>query len=462
MNLEEFERVAASFAAFHQEFAPLFGRTEARERSEQYLRGLLVQQTDRRNAENLAEVIVGATPRALQRFLTEAPWDDELVIDRLQRYVGQRLHQPDGVFILDDTGFAKQGQQSVGVTRQYSGTLGKVGNCQVGVFLAYVSAQGHALVDKALYLPAAWTADRPRCRAAGVPEAVGYHSKAELGLALLRRAQQAGHLTATWVTGDSGYGEVPTLRDTLDAGGWRYVLEVPSITPVFTQAAQVTVPAWAGRGRKPTQPQLVAGAPRPQTVQALAASLASAEWHTLTVAEGAQGPRSHQFAAWRVWESRDGLLGRAGWLLLRRDLDGSETKYYLANAPADTPLLRLAQVGAMRWPVETEFQTEKGETGLDEYEVRTWLGWHHHITMALLAGAFLLSLQQEWGEKLPQITRPQLTRVLRELLPRRLWTRTELWDWLHTTQRRSQRAKQAHAARRRVSQLIAAELRGCT
>lgn len=160
------------------------------------------------------------------------------------------MNQPDGVFVLDDTGFAKQGKQSVGVTRQYSGTLGKVGNCQVGVFLAYVSAQGHALVDKALYLPAAWVADRPCCRAAGVPEEISYHSKAELGLALLRRAQQAGHLTATWVTGDSGYGEVATLRDTLDAEGWCYVLEVPSITPVFTQAAQVAVPQWAGRGVK--------------------------------------------------------------------------------------------------------------------------------------------------------------------------------------------------------------------
>ncbi|MDA8259557.1 MAG: IS701 family transposase [Betaproteobacteria bacterium] len=399
MNLEEFERVAASFAAFHQEFAPLFGRTEARERSEQYLRGLLVQQTDRRNAENLAETIEGATPRSLQRFLTESPWDDGAVIARLQRYVGQRLNQRDGVLVLDDTGFAKQGKKSVGVARQYSGTLGKVGNCQVGVFLAYVSARGHALVDKALYLPPAWTADRPRCRAAGVPEAVGYQSKAELGLALVRRAQQAGHLTATWVTGDSGYGEVPTLRDTLDAEGWCYVLEVPSITPVFTQAAQVAVPAWSGRGRKPTQPQLLAGEPGPQTVQAVAASLAPTEWHELTVAEGAQGPRSHQFAALRVWESRAGLPGRACWLVLRRDLDGSEAKYYLSNAPADTPLLRMAQVGAMRWPVETEFQTEKGETGLDEYEVRTWLGWQHHITMALLAGAFLLSLQLDWGEK---------------------------------------------------------------
>lgn len=391
--------MATVFATFHHEFAPLFGRTEARERSEQYLRGLLVQQTDRRNAENLAETIEGATPRSLQRFLTESPWDDDAVIERLQGYVGQRLNHADGAFVLDDTGFAKQGKKSVGVARQYSGTLGKVGNCQVGVFLAYVSVKGHALVDKALYLPREWTDDRQRCRAAGVPEDVGYCSKAELGRVLLRRARQAGHLRAEWVTGDAGYGAVPTLRDALAEEGWRYVLEVPGNTHVFTQPAQVAVPVWAGRGRQPTQPRLVAGEPGPQGVQVVAASLPAAEWHALTVAEGAQGERIHQFAAVQVWESREGLPGRAGWLILRRDLDGSEVKYYLSNAPADTPLLRLAQVAAMRWPIETEFQTEKGETGLDEYEVRTWLGWQHHITMALLAGAFLVSLQLAWGKK---------------------------------------------------------------
>ena len=399
MNQIEFEQVAQSFATFHQQFAPLFGRTEARQRSEQYLRGLLVQQTDRRNAENLAEAVEGATPRTLQRFLTESPWDDAAVIDRLQMYVGQRLNRADGVFVLDDTGFGKQGKKSVGVARQYSGTLGKVGNCQIGVFLAYVSALGHALVDKALYLPREWTNDQRRSLAAGVPREVGYQSKAELGLGLLRQARRAGHLTAEWIAGDAGYGEVPTLRDALDADDWRYVLEVPSTTSVFTQLARVAIPEWSGHGPKPTQPRLLEGEPGPQSVAAVAASLPASAWRELTVAEGAQGPRIHQFAALRVWESREGLPGREGWLVLRRDLDGSDAKYYLSNAPADTPLLRLAQVAARRWPIETEFQTEKGETGLDEYEVRSWLGWHHHITMALLAGGFLLGLQQDWGEK---------------------------------------------------------------
>ena len=399
MDQAEFDRVAASFAAFHEEFAPLFGRKEARQRSEQYVRGLLVQQTDRRNAENVAEMIAGATPRTLQRLLTEAPWPTEPVIDRLQAYVGARLTTPEGVFVIDESGFPKQGRKSVGVARQYCGTLGKVGNCQLGVFLSYVSARGHALVDKRLYLPPAWIDDPARCRAAGVPEEIGYQSKAELGLAMLRQARAAGHLQGHWVAGDDAYGMVPTLREALAAEGWRYVLDVPRTTPVFTQPAQTVVPPWSGRGPVPTTPRLAPDAPAPQTVQTVAARLAPTAWQELTVAEGAQGPRTYQFAALRVWESREGLPGRACWLLLRRNLDGSEARYYLSNAPEDTPLLTLAQVAAARWTIETEFETAKGETGLDEYEVRRWAGWHHHLTLALLAAAFLLTLQQDWGGK---------------------------------------------------------------
>jgi SRSO17 transposase len=399
MNRTEFEQVAASFAAFHQEFAPLFGRKEAQLRSEQYLRGLLVQQTDRRNAENVAETIEGATPRALQRLLTEAPWRTGPVIDRLQRYVGARLNTPMGVFLLDESGVPKQGKHSVGVARQYCGALGKVGNCQLGVYLAYASARGHALVDRRLFLPAAWTDDPARCQAAGVPEGTGYQSLAELALAMLRQARAAGHLTGHWVAGDDAYGKVPTLRDALDAEDWHYVLDVPKTTPVFAALAATVVPPWSGRGRVPTKLRLAPEAPPAQTVEALAAELPPAAWQALTVAEGAQGPRTYRFVARRVWESRDGLPSRACWLLLRRNLDGSEPRYYLSHAPIDTPLLTLAQVAAARWIIETEFQTAKGETGLDEYEVRSWQGWHHHIAFALLAGAFLLTLQQDWGGK---------------------------------------------------------------
>jgi SRSO17 transposase len=392
-----FAEVAWEFAAFHRRFAPLFGRPEARRRGEQYVRGLLVQQADRRNAENLAEAVPEATPRALQRLLTEAPWDHEAVVAELQAFLAERLTSPHGVFILDETGFPKQGTKSVGVARQYCGTLGKVGNCQVGVFLAYHSELGSALADARLYLPQSWTGDRARCDAAGVPAAVGYQTKAEVGLGLLRQARARHRLAGRWVTADEHYGQVPSFRDALEAEGWRYVLEVPQPTPVFAEPAAAAVPAWTGRGRPPSKPRLVAEAAPAQPVAAVAAGLAAAAWRALTVAEGEQGPRTYQFAARRVWESREGVPGRECWLLLRRNPDGTEPKAYLSNAPADAPLAQLAEVGAQRWPIETAIQQAKGEAGLDEYEVRTWAGWHHHVTLVLLATAFLLQVQQAWG-----------------------------------------------------------------
>lgn len=410
MDPARFEQVAASLAAFHQAFAPLFGRKEAQRRSEQYVRGLLVQQTDRRNAENVAECIEGATPRALQRLLTEAPWEPAPVIDRLQAYLAPRLNSAEGIFILDESGFPKQGKRSVGVSHQYCGVLGKVANCQMGVFVAYASARGHALVDTRLFLPERWTKDRARCQAAGVPADVSYQSKAMLGLDMLRQARARGHLAGCRVTADDAYGEVPDLRDALDAAGWEYVLEVPSTTYVFTSLPALVVPP------RCTVPRLVPEALPAQAVPAVAAALAPPTWQALTVAEGAQGPRTYQFAALRVWESREGLPGRACWLLLRHNLDGSEPRYYLANLPQETALLTLAQIAAARWVIETDFQTAKGEAGLDEYEVRSWRSWQHHVTLALLAAAFLLTLQQDWGENhAPPHTHPTQSAAARRV-----------------------------------------------
>jgi SRSO17 transposase len=418
MDEAEFAQVAASFATFHAHFAPLFGRKEAQAHGEQYVRGLLVQQTDRRNAENVAEVLDGVSARALQRFLTDAPWESGPVIAHLQAFLGPRLSTPEGVWIIDESGFPKQGRHAVGVAQQYCGRLGKLANCQVGVFLAYASVRGHALVDAQLFLPEKWVDDRARCRATGVPEEVGFATKAQIGLALLQEARARGHLQGDWVTGAAGYGEVPSLRAALDADGWRYVLEMPLDTRVFTQPAAVAVPPWSGRGPRPTVPRLVPGAPPPQTVRAVAAALDGSTWQDLTVADGAPGPRTDQFAGLQVWESRDGLPDRACWLVLRRTLAGSELKAAFSNAAEDTPLLTLAQVGAARWVVETELQTEKSETGLDEYEVRRWPGWHHHITLSLLAGAFLLQMQQDWGGKdAPHHPAPSLARAAGAVAP---------------------------------------------
>lgn len=396
MDLESFERIGDTFQQFHSHFSPLFGRTEARERSEQYLRGLVVQTKERRNAENVSEA-VNAHRRAMQRFLTDGPWDDVAVTASLQEYLGPILSDPEAAWALDESGFPKQGTKSVGVARQYCGALGKVANCQVGVFLAYVSRHGRALVDKRLYLSREWTDDPERCAAAGIPEdARTYRSKSELAPTLLKRAKSWGFLTARWVTGDDEYGKSPEFRDVVADEGFLYVLDVPSNTPVWPLEPCPETPAYSGRGRPP-QPRPVAA--QRLEVRERAAALPPEAWQEVMVAEGAQGPRIHLFACERVRDSRDGEPGKLVWLVHRTNLDGSEPRYYFSGAPEETPLEVLARVGASRWPIETEFQANKSHVGLDEYEVRGWDGWHHHITMCLLATAFLLTLQQEWGKK---------------------------------------------------------------
>ncbi len=404
MDGASFERVYDNFQDFHAFFAGSFGRKQWREHSRIYLQGLLVQAGERRNAENLSES-VGISARAMQRFLTEARWSDEAVIGRLQEYLAPRLGHPEALWVLDGSDFPKQGKKSVGVARQYCGRLGKVANCQGGMFLAYVSPLGRALVDKGLYLPESWISDQDRCAAAGVPEGRrSYRSKTELALELLERALGLGHLKAGWVAGDDAFGMSPTFRESLAALGMRYVLDVPGSTPVWPLEpwweSAWTSPGSPGLGRR-RKPRLRDGQPRTQrrSMEQRSDELPDEAWREITVAQGSQGPRTYQFSAQRVRVTRKGKPGQEAWAVYRRNLDGSEPRYYLSNAAEDTMLETLAYVGGSRWPIETEFQAEKGDVGLDEYETRTRAGWHHHVAMCLLGGAFLLGLQQDWGEK---------------------------------------------------------------
>ena len=396
MDAAVFEQVYGAFQDFHAYFAPLFGRREARDHSRHYLQALLVQSGERRNAENLSET-VPASARVMQRFLAESPWDDDTVIGRLQEYLGPRLGHPDAVWVLDGSDFPKQGRKSVGVARQYCGRLGKVASCQAGMFLAYVSPLGRALVDKRLYLPESWTSDKDRCEAAGVPEErQGYRSKTQLALEMLQRALERGHLRAGWVAGDDAFGMSPSFREGLAALGMRYVLDVPGGTTVWPLEPAWTSPEHQGIGR-PRKPRLVGGQRR--TMEERSDELPEEAWREITVAEGSQGPRSYRFSAQRVRPTSRRKPGEIHWAIYRRNLDGSEPRYYMSNDPEDTPLETLAYVGGSRWRIETEFETEKSNVGLDEYETRTWAGWHHHVALCLLGGAFLLGLQQAWEKK---------------------------------------------------------------
>jgi SRSO17 transposase len=383
-----------AFVAFHTRFAPFFYRREVRERSARYLRGLLGP-VERKNGWQLAEAIGEADPQGCQRLLYAARWDADAARDELTRFVAEAFGDADGLFVVDETGFLKKGTKSVGVQRQYTGTAGKTENCQVGVFLAYAGPQGHAFLDRRLYLPQSWATDAARRVEAAVPPVVPFHTKPDLAWAMLEHAWALG-VPGRWVTADTVYGQDPTFRARLDrvAPRCHYVLAVPATTPVWLE-------------RPPQSP--AAGALRltrrwkARQAGQVAETLPAPAWRRIVVAAGSKGPRTYDWAAVRVAVGQAGWPGPERWLLLRRSVsDPTDRAYYLSNAPPETPLGTLARVAGARWPIEQGFEEAKGETGLDHYEVRRWDCWHRHITLSLLAHAFLAELRRreaggKWG-----------------------------------------------------------------
>ena len=381
---------AAAFTAFWAPCAVHFRRREVRERSGKYVRGLLGP-VPRKNGWQVAEAIGERDPVGVQRLLFAARWDERAVQDTLIRTVAQQWGTQDGVFILDETGFLKKGRKSVGVQRQYSGTAGKVDNCQVAVFLAYATAQGHAFLDRRLYLPQEWTDDPARCAEAGVPPTVLFQTKPALGWDLLCHAWDLG-VAGRWVVGDTVYGRDPALRAHLEtqAPARHYVLAVPADTRVWTEVTATV--------REAGRPGPLEARAYQVLQEATVATYAGhhAQWTRLAVAAGTKGPRTYDWWAGRVQGEATADPAATRWLLVRRALrDPHEQAYYVSNAPADTPLRVLAQVASQRWAIEQGFEEAKGETGLDQYEVRQWQSWHRHVTLALVAHTFLANLRRQ-------------------------------------------------------------------
>jgi SRSO17 transposase len=402
MTEEDLNELMPQMETFHKRFHPFFCRSEGRSWSRKYLIGLLLP-IDRKNVENIAEE-VGAPPRKLQEFLSDSPWDDEGCTEELERFVGEQFGTTNGVLILDDTGFPKKGNKSAGVGRQYSGTLGKTDNCQVGVFLSYASIHGHTLVDRRLYLLEEWfdvTAQERRTRA-GIPSNIVFHTKIELALDMLRRAHETRHLLYQWVTGDGAYGASHELRQAVgDMGKW-YCFEVHSDTQVWRDDPGWKVPPARGkRGRRPKLLKPGENSPPAITVSTMGASTAASDWIRHRVCEGARGPREYEFARIRVMEKRNGKPGPKAWLMIRRPVGAgmNDVKYYLSNAPEAVALAEMAWVSSQRWSIEEDFKLSKGEVGLDHYELTKYRGWYHHITLSMLALAFLKWVQQQWKKE---------------------------------------------------------------
>ena len=336
-----------------------FARVEPRRTARDMVLGLL-SAAERKNCWWLAEQAGHGDPQAMQRLLRAAMWDADAVRDDVRGFVAARLGDRGGVLIPDETGFLKKGTRSVGVQRQYSGTAGRIENSQVGVFLSYASPLGRALIDRRVYLPRSWTDDPQRCAAAGIPASVGFATKPELALDMITGAVAAG-TPAAWVASDELYGDNGAFRAGVTRLGLGYVLAV---------SCDHRIPAWPGGKRRLRADRIAAVLPR-------------GCWHRISAGTGSKGPRWYDWA-W-ICAHQPGHS-----LLIRRGSDGT-LAFYRCWSPTPVPLATLARVAGMRWAVEEGFQAAKSQVGLDHYQVRTWTAWHRHVTLAMLALAFLMA-----------------------------------------------------------------------
>jgi SRSO17 transposase len=401
---------AMSLFQLHQRLSPYFARPEARAHALLYLQAIL-SEIPRKNGWQIAEHARQARPYGMQRLLSRAVWDQDGCRDELRALVCQSLSSPPlvaaaaeceplyPVLVLDESGFPKRGHHSAGVGPQYCGVSGHVENCQMGVFLSYVTALGHALIDRELYVPEDWCADLPRRHAAHIPDTLSFATKPELAKLMVQRAQ-AAHLPICWVVAASVYGHSPDLRDWLEEQGYASALAVPSSEVVCVQTR--------------------AGLLLADVASIAHQALRKEDWHRLSQSLGTKGERLFEWA--RLPLVHRGEVDGRHWLVVRRCLDDpTELAYYLVWAPADTPLPIMVQAIGARWHIEEDLQASK-DLGLDQYEGRSYVGWYRHITLVLLAYAFLVSICVQATRPLPaQALIPLTPSEVRHLLARLIW-----------------------------------------
>lgn len=411
-----------NWVQFQQRLAPLVARPEVRAHLRLYLQAIL-SEIPRKNGWQIAEFARQARPYGMQRLLARAVWDENACRDDLRTLVSQTLFPPPlvpacadteplyPILVLDESGFPKRGSHSAGVAPQYCGITGRVENCQVGVFLSFVTALGHGLIDRELYLPDDWCDDLPRRRAAHIPDAITFATKPELGKRMLQRAQTAG-LPFRWVVADTVYGHSTDLRAWLEEQDCAYALAVPA-SEIVTATTRLGC--------------------RPLDVASLAReALRNQDWQRLSCSQGTKGPRLFEWA--RLPLSPGGISDDRHWLVVRRCLDDPhELAYYLVFAPLATPLSTMVQAIGARWHIEEDLQTAK-DLGLDQYEVRCYRGWYRHLTLVLLAAAFLLTLCVPSAHPLPsEPFIPLTSSEIRHLLARLLFPAPcavpFVWQW---------------------------------
>jgi len=406
MDARKLTKLRKDLASFLDDVVGTLGNERRRRWCETYVRGVLLdggRKSIEPMAARLRKIESGAEDyeQALQQFINQSPWDEQAVLDGLQRWIGDKFGTQ-GYLILDDTGFPKQGKSSVGVARQYTGTLGKVASCQVAVTLQMASPREVVGLDAELYLPQSWAEDPERLAKSGVPESVGYQPKWQLALTMLRRAQANG--LSGIVLADSLFGTVTEFRRALDAENLSYCVGIDSTLKVIAADADLgPVPKYSGRGQPPKLPRKVRRGAKSPSVREWAIERVD-DFRKVTWREGTKGKMQSRFAAWRVRPAHRLSAGKepltACWLLVEWPADAEHpAKYFFSNLPEKTSLKRLVGTAKSRWWIEHSYRELKDELGLDHFEGRSWRGWHHHVVLVLSAYAFLQDVRRRRVKK---------------------------------------------------------------
>jgi len=392
------EAIRQALLDYQQRLRACFQRREQRHWSAVYLCGQL-SNLERKTIEPIVLGLIGPDPnavRAVQEFIGQGHWSSARLIHLHQDLVAESLGDRQGVVIVDGSGFPKQGHHSAGVARQYCGTLGKIANCQEGVFLVYSSQHGYTFLNGRLYLPEDWfdTEHRQRWQACGIPDEIQFQTEPALALNMVQELVTRDRLPFQWVTCDEHFGQNPAFLDGIDALGKWYLAEVPSNTRSWLRTPDIEPAGRGPLGRPRLYPRVKLSAPHAHEMREFVAQLPPAAWQRFTIHEGSKGPLVAEFAFLRVTTVRDQLPGTRTWAIFRRSVSTPpELKFYLSNAPVTCSHQGLAQMTGERWPIETTFEEAKGEVGMDHYETRTWCGWHHHMAQTFLAHHFLMCIR---------------------------------------------------------------------
>lgn len=404
----------------------------------------------RKNVERMTEVVSDSDYQSLQHFISHSPWDHRPVMDQVAQDCDRLLGgSPDTGLIIDETSIPKKGNKSVGVARQWCGRLGKVDNCQVGVFASLVRGSSAALIDGRLYLPKEWTDDRKRCRKAGVPADADFKTKSQLAHEIVHHARSQG-IRFAWVGVDGGYGKEPAFLSTLDDEGEQFVADVHKDQSIYLEDPAPYVPQRrTSAGRTPSRH--VTDVPK-ITVEAWAASQPEEAWRRIATRDSSKGKLMVDILTRRVWVwNRDERTARQWHLVVRREVSARDTiKYSLSNAPEETTVERLAYMQGQRYFVERSFQDAKESAGMDQYQIRGWQAWHHHMALVMMSMLFMLETRLEQKEQHPLLSCPDITTLLAHFLPRRDVTPEEVLRQMEVRHRQRQASIDSAYARQRA------------